>query len=76
MSTPNSVLTEDHSWSHGPYDQISLGAGAFVRPIEFIYVPKHVLDKPLCKGFNKDKEIFCYTSYGILPVPYSKIRRV
>lgn len=74
--SPNYVLSSDCHFSSGNFDSKVLYAGTFVRPIELKYVPQHVLDNPLWKGFNKDKEVFVYTRYGIIPVPKSSVREV
>lgn len=75
MSTPDYVLKEEYRFSVGPQDVRVLPAGTFVRPIELYYVPKHVVDNPDYRHFNKHEEVFCYTRYGIIPIPRKHIRR-
>lgn len=68
--TPNYVLTEDHNF--GPFgDQKTLEVGSFVRPIEYIYVPKHCLEK----GVHNRAFSYCYTRYGIILIPNALIRK-
>lgn len=74
--TPNYILSEDYSYPTGPHESKILNSGMFVRPIEIHYVPKHVLDNPLWRGFNKTKEVFVYCRYGIVPVPRNIVREV
>jgi hypothetical protein len=75
MKTPNYRLTEPVSLpSKGRVGDNDLQAGEFVRPIELVYVPKHVLDDERWKWFNKDTEVFCYTRKGVVPIPRYKIR--
>jgi len=70
MSTPDYVLTESHTFGPGPADKRTLEAGSFVRPIHIYYVPKNLLD-----GHDSEKEIFCYTRYGIISIPLKIVRR-
>lgn len=71
---PNYQITESHTCHSGPTDTITLPEGSFVRPIELHYVPKHVIEDPQNRYFNKTTEIFCYCHYGILPIPRRIIR--
>lgn len=72
--TPNFCLSADFMFSYDRHDTKTLPAGTFVRPLELQYVPQHVLDNPLWRGFNKDKEVFVYTKFGILAVPKHIVR--
>lgn len=72
IRTPNYVLSEAHYHHVGPMDARTLPAGTFVRPIELCYVPKHVTEAN--REFDKEKEVYCYCRYGILPIPKSIIR--
>lgn len=76
MKTPNYRLTDAVSLPSGSYrdGDKDLSAGDFVRPIELVYVPKHVVDDERWKWFNKETEVFCYTKKGIVPIPKFKIR--
>lgn len=76
MPTPNYVVyaetTLRYHWSTDP---IVLPAGAFVRPIEYQWVPKHVKDDERFRDYNKEKHIFAYTRHGILMFEHTQIRR-
>lgn len=62
-------------FNHGAYDVKTIPAGTFVRPIEYQYVPKHVKeDDRWTRNFNPETEIYCHTSYGMVPVPRKSIR--
>lgn len=76
MSTPNYVLTEPVPFSSGHMDAKILDAGVFVRPIEYCYVPKHVIEDRRWKGFNKTTDVFVYCHHGIIAIPLKSIRRV
>ena len=58
---------------HG--EKKELPAGAFVKPIEYKWVPKHILDCDMGRWFNKDIQTFCYTHYGIVVIPNEMIRK-
>ena len=73
MKTPNYVLNSDHTLISG-HDTRVLKEGTFVRPLELHYVPKHVLEAN--KWVNTYDESFCYTHFGIVPIPKYKLRIV
>lgn len=75
MSTPDYVLVQAYFYSSSLYDSKSLDAGAFVRPIELCYVPKHVVEDKRWSGFNKNTDVFCFTSLGIVPIPRAHMRK-
>lgn len=69
MRTPNYKL-------NGPVSlpgEAPLVAGDYVKPLDIGYVLKHVLDDERWKWFNKDREVFCYTRKGVVPVPKDRI---
>lgn len=70
----NFITQESHSFAQGMYDTKIIPAGTFVRPIEYCYVPKHVKDDPRWRHFDQKTEIFCYCSYGMVPILREKIR--
>lgn len=74
MSTPDYVLIQDYTVNPYVPDSTLVPAGTFLRPLDLYYVPKHIRDAS--RGFNKDKEVYCYCSYGILPFPKGLLRRV
>lgn len=78
IPTPNYMLNAPYSFECGQnaYDTKTLPEGTFVRPIEIQYVPAHILDNKRWRSFNSSKEIFCYTHYGIIPIPREKIRKL
>lgn len=75
MKTPDYVLSEDVTWWEGQ-ELKTLKAGLFVRPIDWPYVPKHVIEDSRFRYVSKDSQIFCYTRHGIVPIPISAFRRV
>ena len=75
MPTPNFVLM-DYFTSGSISDQKILPPGTFVRPIDVRYVPDHVLNDPRWVFFNKEKEVFCYTSIGIVAIKKDLLRQV
>jgi hypothetical protein len=72
MRTPNYVTNEVIRISNGRQDEKIIPIGAFVRPIEWQYVPVHIKEK--WPEFKKDTEIFVYTRFGIVPVNRTSIR--
>lgn len=79
MKTPDYILKEEYSYPSGKgasHDLKVLKAGAFVRPIEQRYVPKHVLEDERWRWFSPKLEVFVYTSQGIVVVPKNIIREV
>lgn len=72
LPTPNYVLMEDVK-IHGSGDPQTLPAGTFIRPIDIRWVPKHIKDDNL--WFNEKKQVYCYTSLGIIPISLDVIRR-
>lgn len=76
MKTPDYVLDSDCEMVDEFWNKKTIPAGTFVKPIDFYYVPKHVREMPLNRYYDKDKETFCYCSYGIVLLPKNKIRRV
>jgi hypothetical protein len=75
-TTPNFAVKEEVKISMGLYDHITLEAGTFVRPIELKYIPKHVIEDKRWSHFNNEKEVFCYTPKGILPIDRTKVIKV
>lgn len=71
---PDYVITEDYSFTFDRTDTKTLPAGSFVKPIELVYVPKHVVEQDRWRGFNKAKDVFCYTRLGIVSIPRKIIR--
>ncbi len=56
------------------HDSITVPKGSFLKPFTLRWVPKHVKER---WPFHDDKvEVFCYTKYGILPLPRAKVCKV
>jgi len=71
VKTPNYCLTEDFTYYPNGWggEGRTLPAGAWVKPIQLDYVPKHVKEDERWKDFNKDKEVFVYCRFGIIALP-------
>lgn len=77
MKTPDYVMSEEYSYRyHWHSDPMVFSVGMFIRPIEIQYVPKHVTERETINKFDKDKEVYCFSRYGIYPIPLKLIRRV
>lgn len=48
---------------------ITLPPGTFVKPIEDVYLPKHVKESLDYKYHDPKEVVFCYCSLGIIPIP-------
>jgi hypothetical protein len=70
------MLSEDVAIYITSSEHKTLKEGTFVKPIEPQYVPKHVKDDPLRRVYDGTKDTYCYTPYGIFPVPRKSIREV
>lgn len=66
--TPNFITTEDVVIKFGAYDTKTLPKGAFVKPLDLSYVPKHILEDKKWVDFNKNYDIFVYCRYGIVAI--------
>lgn len=53
-----------------------LPVGAFVRPIDLKYIPKHVLESHMAKSRNLEKDGFYYTRYGIVVLANDKVAKL
>ena len=69
MRTPNYILTEEVLVRFGNYDVKTLPKGTFVVPIYHERVPRHVLEDKRWASFDKTKDVFVYTKYGMIAVP-------
>lgn len=63
---PTYVTINDHVIYEGISGNKILPAHSFIRPIDWYYVPTHVMDDTKFKYANKEKEIICYTRYGMI----------
>lgn len=76
MCTPNYMTTEDIRLVADWQDEFIIPAGTFVKPVDLVYVPKHVVDSKYNMHYNKDEDQFCYSSYGMHIIPNKFIRKV
>lgn len=79
MKTPNYMLKSEYKFASekgSGHDLRLLPAGAFVRPIQIQYVPKHVIKDERWRWFVPATEVFCYTSQGIIVIPKNLIREI
>lgn len=75
MKLPEYVTTEEINLNVGYGGLKTLPVMSFVRPIEPVYVPKHVKEKfPIKK--DDDTLLYVYTHYGILRLEKTKIRKI
>jgi hypothetical protein len=74
LPTPNYFLIKERIVQVYNKDFITLPAGSCCRPISPCYLPKHVLEYYTSKGYDKDKNDWCYTKFGIIPIPKGLIR--
>jgi hypothetical protein len=68
------VLTEEH-WIEYGKERVRLPEGAFVRPVELQYLPKHIVDC-IPAWYDHAVSVYCYTRYGFTSVNRLKIRQV
>lgn len=76
MATPDYVLDQEYNIDLGLFKNIVLPAGSFVKPIDTIWLPKHILEGTDYRFFDPRVEVFCYCRYGIQLFPKKIIRRV
>jgi len=75
--TPNFVTSEDFKFLvDNMWNDKTLPAGTFVRPIDSHYLPSHVTDHIANKFHDKDRDEFVYCHYGIISIPKRIIREV
>lgn len=76
MKVEDIVTKQEFSLHISVWDVKIIPAGTFVKPIELRYLPKHVVDDPRWNEYDVEISVFCYTSYGIIPLPRSLLRTV
>lgn len=76
MRTPNYVLNAYYSFNITNRDIVALPEGAFVRPISEEYLPKHILEGKGYADYKSSGYIYCYTRYGIHPIPSQFLREL
>lgn len=72
MKTTDYVIMQEFHYSFDQHDSITLVTGSFVRPMDPRWVPNFI--KQRNTFFNDKIEVYCYTRYGIIPVPLKLIR--
>lgn len=70
--TPNYVMDKQFVHSLGKGDEITIPAGSFIQPLEFRYVPSHIKEE--YSWVDKNHEQFCFTKWGIIPIPKRLLR--
>lgn len=75
LPTPNFVTTEAYKISlRGGRDK-ELPVGSFVRPLDIAYVPKHVTEDNSSRWFMEERDVYCYTHFGIAILPKRILRK-
>lgn len=73
----NHRLNREHRVPVSRTESKELPQHAFVHPIGLHYVPKHVIDDERWIGYDVENEYtFCYTRWGIYPIPNDAIEAV
>ncbi len=72
----NHRLNREHQVPVSRTESKSLPQHAFVHPIGLQYVPKHVVDDERWSGYDMDSHTFCYTRWGIFPIPNDAVEAV
>lgn len=76
IPTPNYVLSVEVILRYSSHDSKILAAGTFARPVELQYVPKHVIEDKRWAGFDKELDVFVYTSLGFIAVHKKNLRKL
>ncbi len=71
--TPNFTIMSPVNFSHVS-GNLTLEPGDFVRPIALCYVSQHVIDDKRWRWFDPQNDVFCYTHYGVIPIPKRNLR--
>ena len=78
LPTPNYVTTEEIK-TCTPTNLnavITIPAGMFVRPIDPVYLPIHIKNSRSHKWFNDERDVYCYTRFGIVVIPIQSMRKL
>lgn len=73
--TPNFRLNNSFTWFLGQ-DSRTLEKFSFVRPIEYRYVPQHVIENKQWCHYNQDEYVFVYTKLGFVLVPKRYVEEI
>lgn len=74
--TPNYVLSVSVVLKYSDTDSKVLDAGTFVRPVEYQYVPAHVIGDKRWRWFDKETDVFVYTSVGFIAIHKKNVREI
>ncbi len=67
--SPNYRMKRAYMYSMGSYDTRTIDSGAYVRPVEFDYVPAHIKEDKRWSNFDKTQHVFIYTRHGFVMIP-------
>lgn len=73
MRLPTYMLQEKYEI---PDSDNILPQGAFVKPIDDYYLPKHIKETNNYYWRNKEEVVYCYCHFGIIQIPRRLIRTV
>ena len=74
VKVPNHALTEAYSYAVGNQDTRTLPQNAYVCPIDPYYLPRHLKESSEYAFFNAETHVYCYTRYGLIPIPKNIVR--
>lgn len=69
-------MKDSYSYSLGPHDQRVLPIGAFIQPIAYCYVPKHIKEDPQWYYYSLEDYTFVYSQHGYVLIPKKLIREI
>lgn len=69
---PNYRLKVEHQIRVGQ-DALTLPQGAWLRPVEFLYLPHHLRNASEYIWMDQEKNVACYTKYGFHIIPRDKL---
>lgn len=75
LPTPNWIINTDTTITKNN-DFITLKEGTFARPLALEYVPDYVKESPSHKNFDSQREVYCYTSIGIVPIKLDRLSKI
>lgn len=69
------VLMEEYKYKGSDKD-VELPSGAYVSPISPQYLPRHITGGRDFDLYTRPYYEYCYTRYGIIPIPFKMLRKV
>lgn len=79
LPTPNYVTDEEYTVTVKGTNKI-LPVRSFARPISYYYLPEYLREeeeaKPVYGRMNQEKEVYCYTHFGLVLLPWKLLRKV